>query len=130
VERDLFLAILALDSYNRGYGFNVRGLLPSGKLGNAAIVSGSLVLGGTPDDREDEPAGFYATAYKLPLGYTEDLSHTVISHRGEKFDSDGLPYATASSPLRWMTERSRSAGPPGFFAPRSQSETRFFDTLR
>lgn len=39
-------------------------------------------------------------------------------------------YATASSPLLWMIDSSRSAGPPGFFAPRSQSETRFFDTLR
>lgn len=47
-----------------------------------------------------EAAGFYAIAYELPPGYIEDLSHTVISHRGTKFDSDGLPYATASSPLR------------------------------
>lgn len=38
--------------------------------------------------------------------------------------------ATASRPLRWMIESSRSAGPPGLFFPRSQSETRFLDTLR
>ncbi len=130
MKRDLFLAILALDSYNRGYGVSVGGLLPSGNLGNAVIVNDSLALGGTPDDREDEAAGFYAIAYELPPGYIEDLSGTVISYRSMNFDPGELLYATASSPLRWMIERSRSAGPPGFFAPRSQSETRFLDTLR
>lgn len=38
--------------------------------------------------------------------------------------------ATASSPLRWIIESNLSAGPPGRFFPRSQSDTRFFETLR
>jgi hypothetical protein len=124
-SKDLFLAILSLDSYNRGYGVNINGLDAGGLIGNATIREA--------EDGEQygrEAAGFYAIAYELPAGYVEGLSGTVISYRGTNFDSDGLPYATASSPLRWMIERSRSAGPPGFFAPRSQSETRFFDTLR
>lgn len=124
-SKDLFLAILSLDSYNRGYGVNINGLDARGLIGNATIREAE-------DGEQDgwEAAGFYAIAYELPPGSIEDLSGTVISYRGTTFDSDDLPYATASSPLRWMTERSRSAGPPGFFAPRSQSETRFFDTLR
>lgn len=81
-DRDVFLAILALDSYNRGYGVNVGGLSPSGKLGDAVIVTDSLALGGTEDDREDERFGFYAIAYELPPGYIDDLSGTVISYRG------------------------------------------------
>lgn len=124
-SRDLFLAILSLDSYNRGYGVNINGLAELGQLGSATLKAA------TNEQKAGwESAGFYAIAYELPPGYIEDLSGTVISYRGTKFDSYGLPYATASSPLRWMTERSRSAGPPGFFAPRSQSETRFFETLR
>lgn len=130
MSRELFLATLSLDSYNRGYGVNIKGLSPAGSIGEAIILNDSLVLGGAPDDRDDERSGFYAIAYELPAGYVEGLSGTVISYRGTNFNSDSLPYATASSPLRWMIERSRSAGPPGFFAPRSQSETRFFDTLR
>ena len=137
MNRDLFLAILSLDSYNRGYGVNIQGLAvpefnPDGskratvRLGMADLSYDSVALLGP----NAEAAGFYAIAYELPPGSIEDLSGTVISYRGTTFDSDDLPYATASSPLRWMTERSRSAGPPGFFAPRSQSETRFFDTLR
>ena len=39
-------------------------------------------------------------------------------------------YSTTSSPRFWITDSNRKAGPPGFFTPRSQSETRFFETLR
>jgi hypothetical protein len=38
--------------------------------------------------------------------------------------------ATAWSPLRLMIDSKRSAGPPGRFTPRSQSDTRLRDTLR
>lgn len=56
---------------------------------------------------------------------------TILRLDSESGQSEIDPVqATASSPLRWIIESSRSAGPPGFFAPRSQSETRFFDTLR
>lgn len=38
--------------------------------------------------------------------------------------------AMAARPFRCTTVSSRNAGPPGFFTPRSQSDTRFFETLR
>ena len=38
--------------------------------------------------------------------------------------------AIAVSPFFWITVSKRSAGPPGFLTPRSQSEIKFFDTLR
>lgn len=51
---------------------------------------------------------------RMPVA-TADLAHTA--------------FATAPSPLRQMIDSRRSAGPTGFFAPRSQSDTRFFDAL-
>ena len=65
MNRDLFLAILAMGSYNRGYGQGVSKLTPSGQIGLATIAKDSLVLGGNTDERLDEAAGFYAIAYDM-----------------------------------------------------------------
>ncbi len=37
MNKDLFLAISSLDSYNRGYGVCINGLTETGRLGNATI---------------------------------------------------------------------------------------------
>ncbi len=79
MNRDLFLAILAMDSYSRGYGQRMSGLTATGNLGAAAIKFDSLVLGGTPEDRADATADFYAIAYEWG-------GETIISYRG----TDGL----------------------------------------
>jgi hypothetical protein len=74
ISRDLFLTILSMDSYNRGYGPGVN--MPSnGRLGKASIVTfpGSVSAGW-------EDAGFYAIAYDV-TGIA-GLSGTVISYRG------------------------------------------------
>ncbi len=79
-NRDVFLSILALDSYNRGYGQNLGGLpvvLGSTKIGNATIDRQS-------DVEEDTPgvnAGFYAIAYDWN-------GQKVISYRGTNFEID------------------------------------------
>jgi hypothetical protein len=89
MNRDLFLAILSLDSYNRGYGVIIQGLAvpefnPDGskrataRLGMADLSYDSVALL-CPNA---EAAGFYAIAYELPPGYIDDLSGTVISYRG------------------------------------------------
>ena len=39
MNRDLFLAILSMDSYNRGYGQGITGLSNTGLIGNASILS-------------------------------------------------------------------------------------------
>lgn len=75
MNRDLFLAILALDSYNRGYGQRLAGLSDNGKLGRAEILYGSEVLLTDELDRKDIPADFYAVAY-------EWNGETIISYRG------------------------------------------------
>ncbi len=72
IARDLFLAILALDSYNRGYNAGVAGLSDAGSLGTATLTTDStekLGLGAT------QAAGFYATAYDWN-------GETIISYRG------------------------------------------------
>jgi hypothetical protein len=79
-ERDLFLAILAMDSYNRGYdkgidGSNTR-LSNSGQLGIATIRP---VTAETLAVWKD--TGFYAIAYELASG------ERIIAFRG----TDKLP---------------------------------------
>ena len=94
MNRDLFLAILALDSYNRGYGVNVRGLSESGKLGQAILRE--------PGDGEQEgwqSAGFYASAYQFPVGYVDGLTGTVISYRGTNFNINWNPFTFLNSPI-------------------------------
>ena len=63
------LAILAMDSYNRGYG---KGLgLDQPSIGNATFLMQSSILAGSPE----VTAGFYAVAYEIS-------GEVVISYRG------------------------------------------------
>lgn len=84
MNRDVFLSLLALDAYNRGYGQNL--LLYAGdsttdqneagrKIGEATILRDA-------NDPEGiaQAAGFYAIAYQLG-------SETIISYRGTNFES-------------------------------------------
>lgn len=80
-DKDFFLALLSMDSYNRGYGLGIT--LNGNTIGTATLTLGS-----------DEPeagiptgvtAGFYAAAYTTDYG-------TVISYRGTNFSS-GAAYA-------------------------------------
>jgi hypothetical protein len=77
MNRDLFLAILAMDSYNRGYDVGIESLDESGQIGSATIRE-FLV------DEQDgwQSAGFYALAY-------EWNGETIISIRGtDNLDPD------------------------------------------
>ena len=85
MNRDLFLAILSMDSYNRSYGVGVN--LPAGanQIGNAIITrdSSSLVENGV---RQDIPAGFYALAYDVSGAGISGLDGTVIAYRGSDYE--------------------------------------------
>jgi len=76
ISKDLFLAVLAMDSYNRDYnaGFDDLGGTGS-QIGTATVLNGSELLVDENQQRLDQPAGFYAVAYDTPYG-------TVISYRG------------------------------------------------
>ncbi len=92
ISKDLFLAILAMDSYNRGYGagiedpaatgggLGVTGSTKAYKVGNATIKDVDLPTG-------SQDAGFYAISYKLDetVGTGTDVlakDTTIISYRG------------------------------------------------
>ena len=91
ISKDLFLAVLAMDSYNRGYnagiadgegatdanGNDADGLGEAGeKIGAATVLDFDL-----PDNSQS--AGFYALAYDIGADGPEGLAgKTVISYRG------------------------------------------------
>lgn len=69
ISKDLYLSILALDAYNRGYGPGFAGLGGAGTgVGSATILNIALPQG-------YQAAGFYAVVYNTPFG-------AVISYRG------------------------------------------------
>lgn len=71
VSKDLYLAILALDAYNRGYD---PGMVVSGdRIGSARIATDSSIRLG---EESTKAAGFYAIAYDDPT-YGK-----IISYRG------------------------------------------------
>lgn len=83
MNRDVFLSLLALDAYNRGYGqgvFTKEGDSPTGQneanrlIGTARVTNQSDVEVGTPGVDAD----FYAIAYNWN-------DETVISYRGTNF---------------------------------------------
>ena len=63
MNREVFLSLLALDAYNRGYGENVGNLAVEPnvtKIGDATILTDSRITTGDVA----EQAGFYAIAYE------------------------------------------------------------------
>ena len=59
ISSDLFMSILSLDAYNRGYGAGISGLGGTGsEIGNATILDVDI-----PTNSQAE--GFYAVAYTL-----------------------------------------------------------------
>ena len=79
-NNDIMLALLATDSYNRGYGQGIAGLGGQGsRLGGATIIDESDIESGS----DGVDAGFYAIAYDWN-------GQTVISYRGtDGFLTDG-----------------------------------------
>ncbi|MBB4640569.1 hypothetical protein [Rhizorhapis suberifaciens] len=81
MDRNLFLAILAMDSYNRGYGVGIKDLdvnLNVTKIGNATIRTDSV----TEIGASAESTGFYALAYDMTGVEGFSAGDTVIAYRG------------------------------------------------
>ncbi len=79
MNRDLFLAILSMDSYNRGYGVGIDGLggLQT-YIGNARLIQESDVDIASAGVN----AGFYAIAYDMTGVAGFAAGERVISYRG------------------------------------------------
>lgn len=82
MNKDVFTAILALDSYNRGNGATIANMGgPGTYLGKARLLNADLPAG-------SEAVGFYASAYDTSRIVGYDASK-VISYRGTDFDFTG-----------------------------------------
>jgi len=91
-KKDLFLAILAMDSYNRGAGAGIDGL--SSEAGTT-IGTATIGIDSSDDSGVAEDAGFYAIAYTLDEAVGDLAAGTVIiSYRG----TDNQPYQTSFNP--------------------------------
>ena len=99
MNRNLFLAILSLDSYNRGYQVNVGGLSEGEALGNAIVKTRQSSGIDDTEYTNWQTAGFYASAYQLPAGYIDGLTGTVISYRGTNFNFNWNPSTFLDSPI-------------------------------
>jgi hypothetical protein len=86
LNRDLFLAILSMDSYNRGYGVGVKKLSETGTLGGATLLAATA-----EQQRGWQAAGFYALAYDMTGVSGFAAGERVISYRG----SDNIEKQTA-----------------------------------
>ncbi len=80
ISKDLFLSILAMDSYNHGYDEGIENLGGVGAdVGYVKILQQSKITVGSPE----RDAGFYAVAYELTEAVGDMAAGTVIiSYRG------------------------------------------------
>lgn len=91
ISKDLLLAVLAMDSYNRGYNAGIAdgegAMEPEGNdadgLGEAGQKVGAATVKATELPVGAQAAGFYALAYDIGTDGPERLAgKTVISYRG------------------------------------------------
>jgi hypothetical protein len=80
LSNDLFMAILAMDAYNRGYGSGIgdlnNGLGSVGsKIGNATVSKNSTILDTLGNIGVDKSASFFAQSYTYN-------GKTIIAYRG------------------------------------------------
>ena len=97
ISKELMLAILSMDSYNRGYGAGIEGLGgPGSQIGTATMLNKTIPAG-------SEEAGFYAAAYTLN-SVVGDMAAgtTAISYRGTD-NPDALGLESGASDL-WMAD--------------------------
>jgi hypothetical protein len=83
ISRDLFLSILSMDAYNRGYNPGIAGLGDTGQIGNATILSRNAIGVTDTEYLAWQEASFYAAAYTINSGVTGIAAGTtVMSYRG------------------------------------------------
>jgi hypothetical protein len=94
-SKDLLLAILAMDSYNRGYDEGISGLGGlNSTIGSATLKQQSDTAQGTPG----VASGFYAAAYTIGTGVDGIASGTtIISYRGTSTNSTGATLLDAAT---------------------------------
>jgi len=114
ISKDLFVSILAMDAYNRGYdagisdgvsldenGTDIDGLGEAGQQIGAATIMNVPLPGGS------EAADFYAIAYEISADGPEGLANqTVISYRGTDSDIDWFEgWTIGAGMVGWNTSK-------------------------
>ena len=89
ISKDLFLSILSMDAYNRGYNPGISNLSdgPGAQIGTATVFSASSSDPASPEFA----TSFYALAYTIGAGVEIALGTTVISFRA----TDEIQYEIA-----------------------------------
>ena len=87
MSKDLFLSILSMDAYNRGYNPGIAGLAETGAIGNATLIMRADLGVPVGDFAAWQAASFYGLAYKLTqrVGTPGNLiaaGTTTLSYRG------------------------------------------------
>ena len=75
ISKDLFLAILSMDSYNRGYNSGINFSVPNSNIGNAVVYT-------EKGDAEAQSAGFFAVAYDTSAVFGFSAGEKTIAYRG------------------------------------------------
>ncbi|WP_143704561.1 hypothetical protein [Porphyrobacter sp. TH134] len=102
MNREVFLSLLAMDSYNRGPEPLVNNLPVSGGIGTATVLTDALA---ELDPNAVLASGFYAIAYEWN---NNGINETVISYRGTNFpDLSNLTPAAAQA--AWDDSSARNA---------------------
>src|SRR5688572_25371309 len=99
VSRELFLSILALDSYNRGYGANVN--VPGTMLGRAAVLPHQSYNITDETYQSWQSIGFFASMYDMTGVSGFSSGETVISYRGTNFSFGDSILDFFNSPI-WL----------------------------
>ena len=111
MNRKVFLSILAMDSYQRGYAPGIIGV-EGNKIGTATIGRDSSILRDEAGSRLDIPTGFFAQSYTWG-------SETIISYRGTDFDVGQGEFVTS------QFARDLGRGWTTFLAPTLGAQTQF-----
>ena len=93
ISKDLFLAILSMDSYNRGYGAGLSdgglndpdGLGETGHIGSAALITRADLGITTEQYQAWQDVGFYAIAYDMDGSGPSGLADkTVVPNQSSR----------------------------------------------
>lgn len=98
ISDELFMSILAMDSYNRGYNFGIGGANGLSELSDGTVGIGNATVSFNIEDAglEDlaEPQSFYAIAYEYD-------GQTIISYRGNDVQPGLFPPRLGDATTGW-----------------------------
>jgi hypothetical protein len=108
ISKDLFLAILSMDSYNRGYNAGITFGENSDALGGAI---GNATIAATRGQSDAQSVGFYGIAYDTSAVFGFSPGEKTIAYRGTD-QNVSFPWEVTGSDL-WNGYGVGAGGPDG-----------------